>query len=796
MFPCPDCRDNFQTKRLLFKHIRAVHKKEPSLWSFSCGHCEVTCTSSKNLIRHLRNIHKFNNSIQCNACPKIFGNESYLHAHKSREHPVVSSSTMTTTTEVNWASIPQVSKTVLALNSHFKILRLDVQTESVDPLAFIWSNRANIGLLIDQEITNQGIFRVGLCLQVVLSKPCTEETISPHFSSRLVRAVESIDNADLDELIDQVLRQLNVFCSGGSGWILEQLSSLDIKICHTRSLAGTSFLPTPAKLEGMRKCLLNIKNLFDNFCFIYCILAYLYPRSKNRERPSQYRDKFNRLKFSESMMPMKLKDIARFESDNNLSITVFNFDEQGGLICCHRSRNRGKYPKIFLLLLLDGFNSHYCLITNFQAFMHKVCRSPKRAAKGPKTKFCVNCMQSIGKQKFMEHARLCDDNQPLRIVMPSEHLKLTFSNWEKTQKCPFVVYADLEALNVPMFIQSGSKTVLIEKQLPASYGAVLVDSQSNKVVDESFYRGEDCIEKLMNCLRKWNAWCDSERQRYRFLSDVLTKTQQEQFLASTRGEKCCICKSVIQDDPVIHHCHSSGMIFGIAHSMCNLKAQIKRFLPVFFHNLSRYDSHHILKNINVLPGEKFSAISRTDEIYISFSLRIKVSEYKRKDGKVVALYSEIRFLGSFQFMSQSLDSLARTMESSSLILLRRKFSHLNDADFRKVRGKGYFPYSFLNSFERFSDPFPAYGDAWRNSLTSKIDITEDQYQTAKDMFNLMQCKDFGDYHDLYLTLDVYLLADIFQAFRDVSVKEYQLDPAHFFFSSQLELESDADHHQS
>ena len=54
---------------------------------------------------------------------------------------------MTTSTEVNWASIPQVS----ALNSQSKNLRLDVQTESVDPLAFIWSNRASIGLLIDQR---------------------------------------------------------------------------------------------------------------------------------------------------------------------------------------------------------------------------------------------------------------------------------------------------------------------------------------------------------------------------------------------------------------------------------------------------------------------------------------------------------------------------------------------------------------------------------------------------------------------------------------------------------------------
>ena len=77
--------------------------------------------------------------------------------------------------------------------------------------------------------------------------------------------------------------------------------------------------------------------------------------------------------------------------------------------------------------------------------------------KGPKTKFCVNCMQSIGKVKYRDHARLCEDNQPLRIVMPNEELKLTFNNWEKTQKFPFVVYADLEELNVPADIKEGEK---------------------------------------------------------------------------------------------------------------------------------------------------------------------------------------------------------------------------------------------------------------------------------------------------------------------------------------------------
>ena len=66
--------------------------------------------------------------------------------------------------------------------------------------------------------------------------------------------------------------------------------------------------------------------------------------------------------------------------------------------------------------------------------MHKLCRSLGKAGKGRRTNFCVNCMQSIGKNKYADPIRLCGDNQPLRIVMPSEELKLKFVNWEKTQK--------------------------------------------------------------------------------------------------------------------------------------------------------------------------------------------------------------------------------------------------------------------------------------------------------------------------------------------------------------------------
>ena len=36
------------------------------------------------------------------------------------------------------------------------------------------------------------------------------------------------------------------------------------------------------------------------------------------------------------------------------------------------------------------------------------------------------------------------------------------------------------------------------------------------------------------------------------------------------------------------------------------------------------------------------------------------------------------------------------------------------------------------------------------------------------------------YHDLYLTLDVLLLADLFENFRRMSLNYYELDPCHYY----------------
>ena len=188
---------------------------------------------------------------------------------------------------------------------------------------------------------------------------------------------------------------------------------------------------------------------------------------------------------------------------------------------------------------------------------------------------------------------------------------------------------------------------------------------------QSFYRGEDCIAKLLDTLRDWVSWCYNEKHAFRLL-----RVSQQQRMRNVSTVLCCTCgKDVERAARVIHHCHLSGTLFGVAHSKCNLRARTTIFLPVFFHNLSRYDAHHILKQLRLKVSEELSAIAKTDETFISFIVNMPVGSYTKKSGKTVQLFQSMRFLDSCQFVSQSLEILRRQSKPATSYYSRIFFEH-------------------------------------------------------------------------------------------------------------------------
>ena len=59
------------------------------------------------------------------------------------------------------------------------------------------------------------------------------------------------------------------------------------------------------------------------------------------------------------------------------------------------------------------------------------------------------------------------------------------------------------------------------------------------------------------------------------------------------------------------------------------------------------------------------------------------------------------------------------------------------------------------------------------------EISEIDYRHAKKVFNKFNIKHLGECHDLYVQSDTLLLADVFEIFRNICLKIYELDPAFF-----------------
>ena len=64
-------------------------------------------------------------------------------------------------------------------------------------------------------------------------------------------------------------------------------------------------------------------------------------------------------------------------------------------------------------------------------------------------------------------------------------------------------------------------------------------------------------------------------------------------------------------------------------------------------------------------------------------------------------------------------------------------------------------------------------------------ISSDDYQHAQRVWEEFGIQNLGDYHDLYLRTDVVLLANVYEAFREMCLEHYKLDPVNFYTSPGL-----------
>ena len=604
---------------------------------------------------------------------------------------------------------------------------------------------------------------------------------------------------------------------------LRQVLTVSFTVAVAGFEKGGSYIPLPEHIAG-KKCCVNVNlerysptnkqgcnnTIFmkhKDSCFLFSVLAALYPVDIHAERVGHYIDHVAELDMTDIDEPVSLKDIPRFMKKNpKVSINVYGWtEEEGTHILFLTQKSEVKEHHVNLMLLQnpkDHEVSHYVLLKH----LDRLLNAHTETSHG-KSYFCDRCLTHKSTPELLaKHRELpCGDT---RIEMPEDGKnEISFKNLSRSLKAPAIIYSDFEALTTVMAStapETDSFTVREQhhKAISAELRVVVAEEVPTRATYEKTetFVGPDCVQQFIGAIHQ-NAVAiiDGIIKHVEPMTDV-----DEQ--AFKDAKTCYICKRFFKRDQrgsfskeknlkkVRDHCHLSGKYRGAACNDCNLNLRMKPEVSVVFHNLRGYDSHLMMRDLGVYINKlnmgtewvsdwhsKLEPVANTIEKYMSYSWYLtRTTGEMSLEGKPIKKFYKIRFIDSLQFLASSLDSLAKNLTKEDLVYTRLAFGENTDM----MSKKGIFPYDWYNDASKNAYTDLPSIEAFHSRLTGES-VTPKDYEHAQNVWRTLKCKTFEDYMRAYLKSDVALLADIFEKFRATSLSSYGLDPAHYMTSPSL-----------
>ena len=132
-------------------------------------------------------------------------------------------------------------------------------------------------------------------------------------------------------------------------------------------------------------------------------------------------------------------------------------------------------------------------------------------------------------------------------------------------------------------------------------------------------------------------------------------------------------------------------------------------------------------------------------------------------------------------MAASLDSLVYNLPKDDFNNVKRYYA---EDKLSLLTRKGVYPYEYMDSPEKLKEAKLPPKEAFYSSLSDE-GISDENYAHAGKIWETFEMKNLEDCHNLYNRVDVLLLADVFENFRDICIKNYKLDPAHYYTAPGL-----------
>lgn len=642
---------------------------------------------------------------------------------------------------------------------------LPVSGSEQDVRQFLQANRDEIDSTLEQAIMDAGT-SIKSYLTVRLRFYRETEVGTQTTDGAFQTNVTTNFPMDLDDAANQLTSSIENFNSNGSNWLIDSIEGISLTTAAFKPLSGSSFLESPDFIKS-KKCCVNLKNPpGDERCFLYCIIAFLHPNIQHKNKIFRLLPYIHELNVSGITFPVQLKDIPRFENLNpSISVSVFTIAEKNEIVPLYITNSPRENHVRLLLLTNSTGNRHYILIKKLSALI------AHRTKHQHQSYICDRCIHPFSKKIYYdEHLPMCSKYKPTKINLPSgKHTTLKFRGIEKLHVVPFVIYCDFEAFLKPMQdVGNGTSIRKCESHIPSGFASLTVCSQDDSMTSPVYcYSGENVISNFLNYILHEKKRIDSILKKT--VSIKISDEEEREFLAATN---CHVCKSVFDDDIPAkkrcrHHLHFNGKYLFPVCSTCNLHLKPRTtkdkdcfIVPIFFHNLARYDAHFIIEGLKrgILKSDNDIKIIPTNtEQFLSFE------------------FSGLRFLDSYKFLCASLETLVDNLKNSN-----GKFTHtLNNFNTDIILRKNVYMYEYMDGIERFFETSLPPKSAFYSSLCEK-EISNDDYSFAQYVFSYFKCRTLKDYHDLYLKSDVTLLADVFENFRELSLKIYEIDAANYY----------------
>ena len=122
--------------------------------------------------------------------------------------------------------------------------------------------------------------------------------------------------------------------------------------------------------------------------------------------------------------------------------------------------------------------------------------------------YSLNCVHYFAtKNKLQSHKRVCENKDFFNIIISSKNIKiLKFNQFQKSDKAPFIIYADLELIiekidgckNNP----ENSSTTEVSKHIPSGFSIPTISSFRSIENKHDIYRVRDCMKRFCEFLRE------------------------------------------------------------------------------------------------------------------------------------------------------------------------------------------------------------------------------------------------------------------------------------------------------